>query len=213
MAYFPFFIDIGGRKILVVGGGNVALGKVEKLLPFGADITVTAPEICPELEKVQGIKLVRRRFADEDINGTFAVIAATDDRNTNAHIYSVCTSRGILVNSVDDPANCGFIFPSLVKAGNVTVGISTSGTAPAFAKYLRKRAESGLDSFTLGIGEMLARFRPRIKELFPTEKHRAGAADALIDLCLRENTLPSDEAAENLLRELKETYDDKDRHA
>ena len=108
MAFFPFFIDIADKKILIAGGGNVALRKAQKLLQYGADITVTAPEICAELERLDGVTLIRRGFTDSDADGAFAVIAATDDRALNSHIYELCTRRNILVNTVDDPENCGF---------------------------------------------------------------------------------------------------------
>ena len=93
MAFFPFFIDIADKKILIAGGGNVALRKAQKLLQYGADITVTAPEICAELERLDGVTLIRRGFTDSDADGAFAVIAATDDRALNSHIYELCTRR------------------------------------------------------------------------------------------------------------------------
>ena len=213
MAFFPFFIDIADKKILIVGGGNVALRKAQKLLQYGADITVTAPEICAELERLDGVTLIRRGFTDSDADGAFAVIAATDDRALNSHIYELCTRRNILVNTVDDPENCGFYFPALVREGNVTIGISTGGTAPAFAKFVREKVEDELDSFTLGIGEILAGYRPRIKEMFVTEKQRAEAADAIIDLCLLDDVLPDDSDINDLLERIKTAHENKDRNA
>ena len=213
MAFFPFFIDIADKKILIAGGGNVALRKAQKLLQYGADITVTAPEICAELERLDGVTLIRRGFTDSDADGAFAVIAATDDRALNSHIYELCTRRNILVNTVDDPENCGFYFPALVREGNVTIGISTGGTAPAFAKFVREKVEDELDSFTLGIGEILAEYRPRIKEMFVTEKQRAEAADAIIDLCLLDDVLPDDSDINDLLERIKTAHENKDRNA
>ena len=213
MAFFPFFIDIADKKILIAGGGNVALRKAQKLLQYGADITVTAPEICAELERLDGVTLIRRGFTDSDADGVFAVIAATDDRALNSHIYELCTRRNILVNTVDDPENCGFYFPALVREGNVTIGISTGGTAPAFAKFVREKVEDELDSFTLGIGEILAGYRPRIKEMFVTEKQRAEAADAIIDLCLLDDVLPDDSDINDLLERIKTAHENKDRNA
>ena len=213
MAFFPFFIDIADKKILIAGGGNVALRKAQKLLQYGADITVTSPEICAELERLDGVTLIRRGFTDSDADGAFAVIAATDDRALNSHIYELCTRRNILVNTVDDPENCGFYFPALVREGNVTIGISTGGTAPAFAEFVREKVEDELDSFTLGIGEILAGYRPRIKEMFVTEKQRAEAADAIIDLCLLDDVLPDDSDINDLLERIKTAHENKDRNA
>ena len=213
MAFFPFFIDIKDRKILIAGGGNVALRKAEKLLPFEPRLTVAAPEISAGFSALEGITLLHRRFEESDLDGAFAVIAATDDRALNSRIYRLCTERHILVNTVDDPENCGFYFPALVREGNVTIGISTGGTAPAFAKFVRKIVEEEMDSFTLGIGEILARYRPRIKEMFGTEKQRAEAADAVIDLCLHDDVLPDDSDIDDLLERIKNAHENKDRNA
>lgn len=213
MAYFPFFIDIADRKILIVGGGNVALRKAEKLLPFGAAVTVVAPEVCGGFEALGVSEIHHREFADTDIDGAFAVIAATDDRELNSRIYRLCAERNILVNTVDDPENCGFYFPALVREGNVTVGISTGGTSPAFARFVREKVEDELDSFTLGIGELLARYRPRIKEMFGTEKPRAEAANAIIDMCLLDDVLPADKEIDDLLERIKTAHENKDRNA
>ena len=210
MAHFPFFIDISGREILIVGGGNVALRKAEKLIGFGALITVIAPVICEELERLGGVKLIRREFEDGDIYGKFAVIAAADDHLLNGHIFRLCSERVILVNTVDDPENCGFFFPALVHRGNVTVGISTGGTAPAFAKSLREKAESLLDERTLMIGEFLARARPLIKEMFPTEELRAGAAAELLRRAENGEIADEDNIRECLER-IKKSYENSHR--
>lgn len=202
MAFFPFFIDIADRKILIAGGGNVALRKAQKLLQYGADITVTAPEICAELERLDGVTLIRRGFTDSDADGVFAVIAATDDRALNSHIYELCTRRNILVNTVDDPENCGFYFPALVRKNNVTVGISTGGTSPVFARYLREKTEALLDAKTLAAGDILARYRPLIKQRFPTEEQRKNAAEAVLEYCTRSGKIPSDSEINELLERL-----------
>ena len=140
MGYFPFFIDIKDRPCLIVGGGRVALRKAEKLLPYGPRITVVAHEICDEIEAM-GVTTVRRALRESDLNGSFMCIAAAGDKALDRRIYELCTRLGILVNCVDDIESCGFVFPSLVKRDDISIGISTSGSAPAFAKYLRRKAE------------------------------------------------------------------------
>lgn len=93
MGYFPFFIDIKGKKCIIVGGGNVAARKIEKLLPFEPDITVIAPEISDDITSLNGIKIVKRKFKDDDINGAFFVISASDDEQLNAHIFKLCRKK------------------------------------------------------------------------------------------------------------------------
>ena len=202
MAFFPFFIDIKDRKILIVGGGNVALRKAEKLLPFDAEITVVAPSICYGFSELAGVRLVRRDFRDSDLYNVFAVIAATDDRVLNSHIYELCTQLGVLVNTVDDPENCGFYFPAVVTKKNVTVGISTGGKSPVFARYIKDKAETILDEKTLAAGEILSRYRPLIKQRFPTGEQRKNAADALLKLCVTGNSSPSENEIMELLDSL-----------
>lgn len=202
MAFFPFFIDISGRNILIVGGGKVALRKAEKLLPFGADIAAVSPAFCEGFVALDGVFLCCRKFADSDIDGAFAVIAATDDRALNSHIYELCTRRNILVNTVDDPENCGFYFPALVQSGNVTCGISTGGASPIFARYIKGKAAGMLDEKTLAAGEILARYRPVIKRRFDTEEQRKSAAEKLLERCTDSGELPEDNEIEKLLESI-----------
>lgn len=114
MAYFPFYIDIENKNILVVGGGTVALRKIEKLSHFKPSITVVSPKICREILKFN-VKAVEREFDDNDLNGAFCVISATDNEQVNSHIFELCKEKNILVNTVDDKEKCGFIFPALVQ--------------------------------------------------------------------------------------------------
>lgn len=114
MAYFPFYIDIENKNILVVGGGTVALRKIEKLSPFKPSITVVSRKICEEILKFN-VKAVEREFYDNDLNGAFCVISATDNEQVNSHIFELCKEKNILVNTVDDKEKCGFIFPALVQ--------------------------------------------------------------------------------------------------
>ena len=138
MAYFPFYIDIENKKILVVGGGTVALRKIEKLMPFSPDITVVAPKICEEI-KALNVKIIDRRFCDSDLDGAFCVVSATDDETLNGRIFQLCNEKNILVNTVDDKEKCGFIFPAIASKNGITAGITTSGKSPIYAKYLKEQ--------------------------------------------------------------------------
>ncbi|MGN0649467.1 MAG: bifunctional precorrin-2 dehydrogenase/sirohydrochlorin ferrochelatase [Oscillospiraceae bacterium] len=182
MGYFPFFIDIAGKKCLVVGGGTVALRKIEKLLPFEPDITVTAPGICSEIRSIECLKLVERAFEPADIDGAFFVIGATDNEEVNAEIYRLCTEKGILVNIVDDKEKCGFIFPALVKKGEVTIGISTSGSSPVFARHIKHNIDDLLTERELNVGRILAQSREKVKQALPTERERKAAFEEILRL-------------------------------
>lgn len=116
MALFPLFIELSGRRALIVGGGRLALHKARMLLPYGAELTAVAPEFCPELEAMEGLTLVRRAFEPRDVEGAEIVIAATDERDVNRAVSALCRERGIPVNVVDELAECSFVFPGSAPA-------------------------------------------------------------------------------------------------
>ena len=99
---------------------------------------MVSPKICREILKFN-VKVVEREFDDNDLNGAFCVISATDNEQVNSHIFELCKEKNILVNTVDDKEKCGFIFPALVQKNSVTVGITTSGKSPIYAKYLKEQ--------------------------------------------------------------------------
>ena len=186
MGYFPFYIDIENKKCVVVGGGTVALRKVEKLLPFNPDITVIAPKICDEILTLTEVKICQRKFEDSDIDNAFMVISATDDEKLNAYIFKLCNEKNILVNTVDDKQKCGFIFPALVKKKNITVGISTSGKSPLYARFIRENIESSVDDDCDEIVEILSRYRSLIKSKIHSEEKRKTAFKKILKICLND---------------------------
>ena len=174
MGWFPFFIQLEGARGLLVGGGRVALRKAEKLLPFGAQLTVVAPCICPPLAALPGLTLCRRAFADSDLSpAPDFVIAATGDRALDRRIAALCRARRILVNVVDDPAACGFYFPALVQRGRLCIGISTGGASPTAAAWLRQKIEALLPPGFDGILDRLAARREAAKAEGGSEAKRA----------------------------------------
>ena len=140
-AYYPVFLDIDGKKCVVVGGGQVALRKVTTLLDKGAKVEVISPELCPELAVNREISISRRAYRDGDLNGAFIAVVATDNRETNHQIAREGRSRGVLVNVVDDAEYSDFILPALVHRGDITIAVSTAGKSPALARKLRIRLE------------------------------------------------------------------------
>ena len=174
MGWFPFFIQLEGARGLLVGGGRVALRKAEKLLPFGAQLTVVAPCICPPLAALPGLTLCRRAFADSDLSpAPDFVIAATGDRALDRRIAALCHAQRILVNVVDDPAACGFYFPALVQRGRLCIGISTGGASPTAAAWLRQKIEALLPPGFDGILDRLAARREAVKAEGGSEAKRA----------------------------------------
>ena len=147
MDYLPIFIDVRGRPCLVVGGGDVALRKVELLHAAGAEVHVVAPELCAELALLARrarLPIARRRYASRDLRGAALVIAATDDMQVNARVAAEARARGVPVNVVDQPKLCSFIMPAIIDRSPVLVAVSTSGASPSLARLTRSRLEAAL---------------------------------------------------------------------
>ena len=145
MNYFPVFFDLTAQRVLVVGGGEVALRKVALLERSGALITLVAPEVLPELQERAAagkIILAIREFVPNDLDGARLVIVATSRRAVNRWIASLSEARGIPVNVVDDREASRFIVPAIIDRDPVLVAISTGGTSPVLARRLRERLEA-----------------------------------------------------------------------
>lgn len=183
MPLFPIFINLEGRRVLIVGGGHVALRKAERLSPYGADIFAVAPEFIPGFAGIPGVTLLERRFEPGDIEGAALVIAATDDGELNAAVSELCRWENIPVNVVDDLEKCSFVFPALVQRGELSVGISTGGASPSAAQYVRRGVEQLVPEGFEGILDFLSSHRAEVKAALPPER-RAAAFAALFERCL-----------------------------
>jgi len=145
MAYYPIFLELKGKKILVVGGGQVAERKIEALLDCGAEIKIVSLKLTDKLHKIvenHGLHYLQEEFQEKYLDGVFLVIAATDDRSLNHKISTTAQEKGLLINAVDQPPDCNFIVPSIVKKGDLQIAISTSGKSPALARKLREQLDS-----------------------------------------------------------------------
>ena len=186
MGYFPLFVDLEGAGCLVVGGGSVAERKVEKLLPYGPNILVVAPVIIDGLRSMRGIRCEERLFTDGDVDSMSLVVAASDDRELNSHISRLCKERGIPVNVVDCPNECTFLFPSLIKEGELSIGISTGGASPTAAQFLKEKIRDVIPGNIAPCLEILDRTRPQVKEAVKDEQTRANMYRHLFYYVLRQ---------------------------
>ncbi len=142
--YFPMFIDLTDKKILVTGGGTIALRRIRTLLKFRADIRVIAPELCEELAQLESegkISAERREYRTSDIDGVYIVLAATDDHEVNRRIWEECRAAGVTVNVADDRSLCDFYFPSIVMTEDTVIGVNCGGEDHAKVKETRIKIE------------------------------------------------------------------------
>lgn len=201
MGYFPFFIELKGKKGLIIGGGKIAEHKVEKLLPFGASLTVVAPVIAPKLKENPAVKCIEREFAEDDLEGVLFAVAASDDEKLNGYISRICQEKGILVNVVDDKEKCGFLFPALVKEGALTAGISTEGASPQVAALLRSEVASVLPEKTAEILDYLSDLRDIAKERISDKQKRAKFLKETALLCMEKNRALTGEETEQRIQQ------------
>ena len=167
MAYYPIFVEMAGRKTLVVGGGNVAQDKVGGLLTAGAAVTVLAPALSPKLQtlvEAGAIDHQAHAYHDGDLDGFEVCFVATDDGAVNAAVAAEGRRRGIWVNAADDPANCDFILPSVVRQGDVVVAASTIGASPALARRLREDLTAFLSEDYAPLADLLREVRGDVRE-------------------------------------------------
>jgi precorrin-2 dehydrogenase/sirohydrochlorin ferrochelatase len=135
--YYPLFIDLENKTVVVVGGGVVALRKVEALRKTGAKVKVISPEVMPEIASDPGVEVVPRGYTPGDLFGASLVIAATDHEETNVAVSRDASLSNIFCNVVDKPELCSFIVPSVVEKGPIKIAISTGGVSPTLSKRLR----------------------------------------------------------------------------
>jgi len=164
--YYPAFLDLEGRRCLVIGGGEVAQHKVEGLLTGGARVTVIAPKLTRDLRRLLAegkIDLEQREYRDGDLEGYDVCMVATDDGAVNAQVAAEGRRRRVWVNASDDPANCDFILPSVIRRGAITIAASTGGTSPALARRLREELEAYLTEEMPALAELLSEVRSDLR--------------------------------------------------
>jgi len=189
--YYPAYLNLIGKKAVVVGGGRVAERKILSLLKAGSKITVISPEITGRIEKEKAsgnLKHFKRRYRKGDLDDAFLVIAATDSLSTNEKVSG---DAPCLVNVVDTPKLCNFLVPSTVNRGPLTIAISTSGVSPALSKSIRKELEKSFGPEIARYLALLSKVRADALETISDTKKRgrflkALASDKMLLLLRRE---------------------------
>ena len=162
----------------------MAARKLQSLLEAGARVTVIAPELSEAMRALldhPSVRLAARPYQRGDLSGSALAFAATDDAETNAAVYAEAMELGILVNVVDDPAQCSFIVPSKLPRGPIIIAISTQGASPALARHLRERLEAAIPAAYGELAELLGRLRAEVKAAHATPESRARRWAAVLE--------------------------------
>ncbi len=212
MSYFPFYTDITNKTFLIIGGGTVALEKVNRLRRFTDSVIVIAPQTQIEGRRVQEprrsadeVQILCREYREEDLAYADYVVAATGIRQLDRKVAADCRLRGIPVNAVDDQEYCDFIFPGIVKRGPLTVAVSTSGTSPAYAMQLRREIEDMLPDEIDAILDRMGALRSKAAQRIPGQKERAACYRRILAALIGSgNRLTEDEIDEMIDRAAQE---------
>ena len=187
MGFYPVFVELAGRRCVVVGGGAVAEAKIEGLLAAGARVTVVSPALTPGLAALASAGRVHhdaREYRDGDLAGAALAIAATGTQEVSAAVASEGVRRGVWVNAADDPDHCDFILPAVVRRGSLAVAVSTGGVSPALAATVRDELASHLGEEYAALADLAGDVRRELR----AERHTVSAREwreALRDAELR----------------------------
>ncbi|MDH0473374.1 siroheme synthase CysG [Aeromonas caviae] len=214
MDYLPIFCRLDNKPVLLVGGGEVAERKARLLLDAGAQLTVVAPDLDPELAELAAngsIEWLAGEFAPQQLTGKWLVVAATDRREVNALVYQSANQARIFANVVDDPKRSSFIMPSIIDRSPLMVAISSGGKAPVLARLLREKLEALLPQHLGAVAAFAGSLRERVKARFATMGERRRfwerllGADRLGQALARGDCASAHQLADNLFADESQT--------
>ncbi len=165
-SYYPVFLDLQGKRCVVLGGGATAEGKIAKLKAAGAKVTVVSPQVTGPIRSASQsgeLEWHAREYYPGDLAGAFLAIAATNARSVNQRISREAQDLGVLLNVVDEPSQCTFIAPSVIHRGPVTLAISTGGASPALARKLRHSLSASPALEWADLSGIMSQARSRVK--------------------------------------------------
>jgi len=181
--YYPIFLDIEDRDVVIIGGGPVCERKAETMMRYGARVTVVSPNFTPAIEAWASdgkLRIRRKPYDAGDLDGASIVIASTDDEAVNTQIATDCRKRKIPVNVVDVTHLCEFIVPAIVEQGSIQLAVSTGGKSPALARTLKEDLQKFVGPEYAEINDLLGTLRPSAKRVLPTDTDRKRFFDGII---------------------------------
>ena len=181
--YYPIYIDIEDRSVVIIGGGNVCARKAETMMKYGARVTIVSPEFTEEIEgwaRDGKLALKRKRYEDADLDGANLVIASTDEQSVNEQVAADCRRRRIPVNVVDVTPLCEFIVPAIIQSGSIQIAVSTGGKSPALGRTLKEDLQRLIGPEYAEVNDVLGTLREGAKKVLPTDVDRKRFFDGII---------------------------------
>jgi siroheme synthase-like protein len=184
MNYYPIYLDLKGRPVLVVGGGNVAQSKTEQLVRAGARVSVVSPELTAQLSEMVGAGIITHRlgeFLEDDLDSVVMVISATDSQEVNELVAQAAAERGLLCNVVDQPELCNFITPAVISRGRLQISISTGGGSPSLAQRVKREIGALIGEEYGELLEIVSELRAEAHRLIPDYESRRELLHAFVE--------------------------------
>ncbi|MGV8933910.1 MAG: siroheme synthase CysG [Gallionellaceae bacterium] len=205
MDYLPIFLNVKGKKCLVIGGGEVSLRKTSLLLQAGALVTIVSPELNPALSGLAGTTHIAERYKPSHLDNHILVIASTDEEETNVAVSADAKLRNIPVNVVDNPGLCTFIMPSILDRSPIVVAFSSGGASPVLIRMLRGTLETMIPQAYSQLASFSARFRAAVKKHITNPAKRRIFWENVFEGPIAEKVFAGDEtAAESMLQTMIE---------
>lgn len=203
MDYLPIFLDVKGKKCLVIGGGEVSLRKTSLLIQAGAVVTIVSPDITDELAKLSSITHIAERYRSSHLDNHVLAVAATDDEETNIAASKDAKQRNIPINVVDNPGLCTFIMPSILDRSPIVVAFSSGGASPVLIRMLRGTLETMIPQAYSQLASFSARFRSLVKKHITEPSRRRIFWENVFEGAIAEKVFAGDEtAAESMLQNM-----------
>ena len=205
--YYPVYLNLAGKRCVILGGGTIAQGKIAALRDAGANITVISPEATNGIQRAAqrgDVTFEQREYQAGDLEGAFIAVAATNVWHVNRQIYEEAEARGVLLNVVDDPDQCTFIAPSIVRRDPITLAVSTGGASPALARKMRETLAEAPALKWADLAGALGRARRVIKEqrtIIDPTRWQCVITEDLLELA---QTGREDEAVDVILAQLQD---------
>ncbi|MBC7876876.1 MAG: bifunctional precorrin-2 dehydrogenase/sirohydrochlorin ferrochelatase [Anaerolineales bacterium] len=196
--YYPIYVQLNGQPCVVIGGGKIAEGKVDGLLAGDAKVKIISPELTPHLHNLvqqNQIEYIAREYQPGDLTGAFMVICATDKAEINHQVWEEASVNRQLVNVVDDTPRCNFIAPAILRKGDLTIAISTAGSAPALAVRLKERLHREIGPEYERFLELAGKLREPLARHIPDFETRKSLWYEIVDSNILDVLADGDESA------------------